>query len=241
MTCMEAQALITPFINDKLDIATLERFLNHVEECSDCMEELRVYYALLTAIRQLDENEEVSSDFDKELKRKIKETQEKILHSKIVHIRKRVLYFVIVIIFGMFTSVSVGVVEEALNEDDETKYNRTVIQNEVLAPYMNSVLLYHMNTYQQLQEEITRHQEEAKLKEALEQAAEKKWEEDKRKETQRISRENAQKAYEESYDRYSTFSKEYENASDYVKIRYDKWRAEEKGLDIPEAPMEYSR
>jgi len=241
MTCMEAQALITPFINDKLDITQLEDFLDHVEECKDCMEELRVYFALLTAMRQLDENEEISSDFDKELRRKIKDAQEKILHAKIVHIRKRVLFFAMVIAIGLLTSVSFGVVEEALNEDKEIKFNRTVMNNEVLSPYMDSVLLEHLITYQQLQDEITRQQEEKELKEALEQAAEKKKREQQQKEQMMISKKNAEEAYEQSYVRYGIYSREYETASNYMKARYDKLRAEEKGRNIPETPMEFSR
>ena len=239
MTCMEAQALITPFINDKLTITELEQFLDHVEECSECMEELKVYFALLTALRQLDEKEEVSSDFDQELRRKIKEAQEKILHAKIVHIRKRVIYFAMVIMIGLLTSVSV--VEITSNEEEETKYNRIVLQNEVLSPYMNSVLLDHMMNYQQLQDEITHQQEEKELKEALEQEALKKREEENLKEQQMISAKNAKEAFGEAYILYNEFSKEYENASEYIKTRYDKWKTEQKERDIPDTPMEYSR
>ncbi|HPU63531.1 MAG TPA: zf-HC2 domain-containing protein [Mobilitalea sp.] len=71
MTCMEAQSLITRFINDELEIVELEEFIKHIESCSECREELEVYYALLTAMKQLDEDKNLSQDFSQELQEKI--------------------------------------------------------------------------------------------------------------------------------------------------------------------------
>jgi len=68
---MEAQSLITRFINDELEIVELEEFIKHIESCSECREELEVYYALLTAMKQLDEDKNLSQDFSQELQEKI--------------------------------------------------------------------------------------------------------------------------------------------------------------------------
>ena len=168
MTCMEAQALITPFINDKIEIATLEEFLDHVEGCKECKEELEVYYALLTAMKQLEEDEEVSADYAKELENKLVEARELILKTKIVHIRKRILFFVVVIFVGLFTSVSVNVVEEVLTVSEEVEFNAFVIKNETLSPYMKAIILDDMVTYQQVQDELERLEDEKKDQEVIE-------------------------------------------------------------------------
>ena len=57
MTCLDTQRMIIRFINDDLSLEELELFLDHVNSCSECREELEVYYALITAMKQLDEDE----------------------------------------------------------------------------------------------------------------------------------------------------------------------------------------
>jgi len=105
MTCMKAQSLITPFINDKLNLKELEEFIDHVLSCPECREELEVYYALLTAMKQLDEDKSLSNDYSMELSSKLQRAQDKIIHVKFTYYRKKgVLLFVILLIAG-FTSL----------------------------------------------------------------------------------------------------------------------------------------
>lgn len=54
MTCREAEKLIMPFIDMKLDEEELESFLIHVSTCPDCREELEIYYTVSLGLRQLD-------------------------------------------------------------------------------------------------------------------------------------------------------------------------------------------
>lgn len=108
MTCMEAQSLITPFINDQLDMATLEAFLEHIKHCKECREELEVYYALLTAMQLLDEDKEVSDDFSKQLNMKIQYSEEKIRKSRYSRIRKRFYLIFITLGFVVISSIQVG-------------------------------------------------------------------------------------------------------------------------------------
>ena len=105
MTCMEAQSLITRFINDELEIVELEEFIKHIESCSECREELEVYYALLTAMKQLDEDKNLSQDYSKELKEKIVQTQEKIIHLKYNYYRKKGVLVTIIIIMAVLFSI----------------------------------------------------------------------------------------------------------------------------------------
>lgn len=105
MTCMEAQSLITGFINDELDIDLLEEFIKHVEACKECREELEVYYALLTAMKQLDEDKNLSDDFSQELKEKIERTQERIIHLRYNYYRKKGVMVTIIILLAIFFSI----------------------------------------------------------------------------------------------------------------------------------------
>ena len=105
MTCSKAQSLITPFINDKLELSELEEFISHVHTCEECREELEVYYALLTAMKQLDEDQNLSDDFSLELSEKLERDQEKIIHAKFLYYRKRGVMIVIILLLTTFFSL----------------------------------------------------------------------------------------------------------------------------------------
>jgi len=129
MTCLEAQRLITAFINDQLNVEQLEAFVSHITSCPDCMEELEVYYVLLTAMKQLDEEKNLSNDYHIELLDKIQHAEDKIVHSKFVKIRKRILFFLTIVIVGIVSSVGVGVVEEVILNNKEPSIQRFRIEN----------------------------------------------------------------------------------------------------------------
>ena len=47
MVCKDFQKLIHDFIYDRIDYSDeLEEFINHANECSECMEELELYYSI---------------------------------------------------------------------------------------------------------------------------------------------------------------------------------------------------
>ncbi len=99
MNCTKAQSLITPFINDKLSLKELESFIDHVQVCKSCREELEVYYTLLTAMKQLEQDQELSNNYRVELSEKIEQMQERIIHIKFTRFRKTgVLLLVIVLL-----------------------------------------------------------------------------------------------------------------------------------------------
>jgi hypothetical protein len=104
---MEAQSHITAFINDQLDMATLEDFLSHVNQCAECREELEVYYALLTAMKLLDEDKELSDNFHQELEHKLKASADKIRKTKVARIRKKFYLMMIALGFVIVSSITV--------------------------------------------------------------------------------------------------------------------------------------
>ena len=67
MTCEEAMELLKPFLRDELKIDIAAEFAEHIAGCKSCKDELEVSYCLKTAIRQLNEEEEFSGDYIKEL------------------------------------------------------------------------------------------------------------------------------------------------------------------------------
>lgn len=71
MDCREAQSCIVPFIENKLTDEQTEAFLNHIEHCNDCYDELEVYFIVFSGIRQLDSETQNISDFKGELKKYI--------------------------------------------------------------------------------------------------------------------------------------------------------------------------
>lgn len=71
MTCLEAQSKIIAYIENKLERNDKQEFLIHVKNCKECREELNIYYTMIEGMRQLDENEPLSKDFDADLERRM--------------------------------------------------------------------------------------------------------------------------------------------------------------------------
>ena len=53
MLCKEAERLVMPYIRRELDDEVMEEFLEHIESCENCKEELEIYYTVEAGIRQL--------------------------------------------------------------------------------------------------------------------------------------------------------------------------------------------
>ena len=54
MTCKEAERLVMPYIRDALTDEELKEFLEHMESCPGCRDELEIYFTVEVGIRQLD-------------------------------------------------------------------------------------------------------------------------------------------------------------------------------------------
>lgn len=108
MTCLEAQGLITPFINDQLESDRLKSFIEHINNCDDCREELEVYYTLLTGMKLLDEEKILSDNFHMDLENKIRKTEERIKHTKRQIIAKYVVLIGVIFIIAIVSSVRIG-------------------------------------------------------------------------------------------------------------------------------------
>lgn len=54
MTCKEAESLVMPYIRSELTDEELQEFLEHIEHCPECREELEIYFTVDVGIKQLD-------------------------------------------------------------------------------------------------------------------------------------------------------------------------------------------
>ncbi|MFR4440147.1 MAG: anti-sigma factor family protein [Hungatella sp.] len=54
MVCKEAESYVMPYIRHQMPEEKLEEFLEHVETCENCREELEIYYTVDVGIRRLD-------------------------------------------------------------------------------------------------------------------------------------------------------------------------------------------
>ncbi len=119
MTCIDAQRLIMPFINRNLDINQMEDFIDHIHSCPNCMEDLEVYYVLLSGMKQLDEDKELSINFHQDLLQLIKRSEDKIFHDKILHIRKKIILILVITLTAFISSFQIGeiVVEDVLHKE----------------------------------------------------------------------------------------------------------------------------
>ena len=104
MNCLTAQSLISKYVNDELSNLELEAFLNHVEDCVDCMEELRIYYILSKGMQQLDDDKVINYNFHQQFEDSLDEARHKIMASSMKKMRKMIFINFIIIIFPlMFT------------------------------------------------------------------------------------------------------------------------------------------
>jgi len=73
MTCAEAEKLVIPYINDKLSLTELEDFIDHVETCEKCREELEIHYMVDVGLKKLDDDD-ATYDIVGDLKRKLEDS-----------------------------------------------------------------------------------------------------------------------------------------------------------------------
>lgn len=56
MDCLMAQKLIKPYVEDQLEDRVLSDFLDHVESCGNCYDQLQVYYAIYHTLKNNDDD-----------------------------------------------------------------------------------------------------------------------------------------------------------------------------------------
>ena len=101
MDCREAQALIVPFIEGKLNDEQNEAFIEHIESCTECYDELEVYYIVMVGVKQLDEEDHMLVDFNGDLKKYIAFKKEELAkkHSRSARLKFGGIVFFLLLLF----------------------------------------------------------------------------------------------------------------------------------------------
>ena len=115
MDCKRAMELMTQFINDRLDAEDVQAFLDHIDSCPECREELEVTYSLMTAMKQLDEDTDLSDNYIEELNHKIETCYLDELKRKRSCVRRRILLGIVVFLLLFMNGITVK--EERREED----------------------------------------------------------------------------------------------------------------------------
>lgn len=76
MDCKEFERRIPGFIEEKLDFSTMKRFIDHMEQCGSCKEELDIQFLVAEGVQRLEDGR--AFDLQKELNRRLADARRKI-------------------------------------------------------------------------------------------------------------------------------------------------------------------
>lgn len=80
MECTAAERKIGAFLFQELDERETEEFVEHVEQCESCMEELAIQYLISEGMHRLEEGS--AFDLNKELKEMLTQTKKRVHRRK---------------------------------------------------------------------------------------------------------------------------------------------------------------
>lgn len=102
MNCNKAEKLIPSFISDELDINTLQSFVEHIEGCNECREELSIQFLVSEGMLLLETGD--SFDLQSGLNNKLSKA-----HLKLRIIRKLTIVRNVFLTIVMLASVVFGI------------------------------------------------------------------------------------------------------------------------------------
>ena len=76
MDCKETQRMIPYFLDDDLDVKELERFMEHIEECDSCREELTIQFLVEVGTKRLEDG--TNFNLSEELERMMKDARSRL-------------------------------------------------------------------------------------------------------------------------------------------------------------------
>ena len=121
MDCKRVMELMTQFINDQLNAEDVQAFLEHIDSCPECREELEVNYSLMTAMKQLDEDTDLSDNYIEELNQKIETCYLDELKRKRSCVRRRIVLGIVILLLLFMNGITV---KETRREEDRQFFRR---------------------------------------------------------------------------------------------------------------------
>lgn len=105
MKCVEAQSLITEYINDELSGERLEHFLAHVYDCEDCKEELEIYYVIMKGMKQIDNDNVLNYNFHEAFEDELEQSRNLLVKSNTKFILKLFLLEMLIILVALLLTM----------------------------------------------------------------------------------------------------------------------------------------
>lgn len=78
MKCEEALAKISAYINHTLSGRELKEFIDHVEHCPECYDELETYYTIKVGINYLEQDRQDAYNIPQMLKKDLRQRKERL-------------------------------------------------------------------------------------------------------------------------------------------------------------------
>ena len=119
MNCLEAQSKIMAFIENKLPDDELREFIKHVRSCKNCYEELDIYYTLIVGMKQLDESDNISTDFKNALDKHLEEEMNRLTTVKRIA-NSTILVGIAAVVAGLIWLYS-GALDKVYNYEQNSK------------------------------------------------------------------------------------------------------------------------
>ncbi|VYS85395.1 zf-HC2 domain-containing protein [Blautia glucerasea] len=106
LDCRTAESMVAGYINHTLKTDEMEEFLDHIEHCTSCYDELETYFIVNKVTQQLDEQEDgCVLDFQNLLKQDIRRSRREIHKKRAIHLAGgalTILFSGILILFLIF-------------------------------------------------------------------------------------------------------------------------------------------
>lgn len=96
MDCRTCESMVTRYINHSLTVEELEAFLDHVESCPSCYEELETNFVVHEALQQLDETDDGNLDFRSLLEQDIHKSRRYLRKNRLFHLMVGVLCMIMI-------------------------------------------------------------------------------------------------------------------------------------------------
>ncbi len=107
MNCNQARRMVAPFVKNELSDKDTEAFLQHIETCDDCMDELDIYYTAYNAVDLLDSEDRQGYDFEKRLSETIHSKKRGIFRRKMMHFFRLTLAVLILILILLCSGLGI--------------------------------------------------------------------------------------------------------------------------------------
>lgn len=107
MDCRTVQQKIMPYIERKLPDEEMEEFLDHVENCPSCNDELEVYFTIYYALQKLDSDDTESFDMQEILKEDMEKMRNRLQKHESVRFIKKFLYVLLGMAIGIIMFVGI--------------------------------------------------------------------------------------------------------------------------------------